>query len=83
VQRREYACIQIIIIQYDHEKLKQVSMVMRDKWNNIEKIGYKLDQASKIITHARHDVFLPFLIVRSIRTKGIPTNHINIQNNQD
>lgn len=43
-------------IQYDHEQLKQVNMVVRE--NEIEKkIGYKLDQTSLIIMHAHDDVF--------------------------
>lgn len=82
MQRQEYACIQIIIIQYDHENLKQVNMVMNE--TTTKKLGINLIKHLKSsCMHAHHDVFLPFLIVTSVRTRGIPTNHINIQNNQD
>jgi hypothetical protein len=43
-----------------------------NKWNNNEKIGYKLDQASKIITHAHHDVLLPFFNCNINKNQGHP-----------
>jgi hypothetical protein len=46
-------------IQYAHKKWKQVNMVTKRKWNNKEKIGYKLDETFGIILPT-HDVFFPF-----------------------
>ncbi len=46
----------------------------KTKWNNKSIFEYKLDQTSRIIMHARDDVFLPFLIITSSWTMGILIN---------
>jgi hypothetical protein len=52
------------------------------KWNNKEKIGYKLDQTFGIILHAHDDVFFPFKIVTFLRTTTMPTSIVKYCNCQ-